>query len=148
MVEKKSTRPATDAKKKTSEKTEPKRQTSKKVAEHGHAERVHAEHADAYAIIKTGGKQYQAIAGKTLAVEKLIGEPGQAVTFDEVLLRKTGVDAVEIGTPFVKGAVVKASIIKHDKAAKVIIFKFKRRKKSRVKRGHRQPFTVVRIESI
>lgn len=143
MVEKKSTRSAADAKKKAAEKTESKRQTSKKVAEH-----VHAEHAHAYAIIKTGGKQYQAIAGKTLAVEKLLGEPGQAVTFDEVLLRKTGADAVEIGTPFVKGAVVKASIIKHDKAAKVIIFKFKRRKKSRVKRGHRQPFTVVRIESI
>ena len=139
MVEKKSTRPAATAKTKKAVKAEPKRQTNTKEPE---------QQADAYAIIKTGGKQYQAIAGKTLAVEKLVGEPGQAVTFDEVLLRKTGVGAVEIGTPFVKGAVVKASIIKHDKAAKVIIFKFKRRKKSRVKRGHRQPFTVVRIESI
>lgn len=99
-----------------------------------------------YAIIQTGGKQYQAIKGKTLAIEKLDGEIGQEVIFDQVLLKKDG-DAIEIGTPYLK-TLVKASIVKHIKEPKVIIFKFKRRKKSRVKRGHRQPGTVVRITEI
>lgn len=100
-----------------------------------------------YAIIQDGGKQYQAIKGKTLAIEKVEGEPGDAVEFAEVLLRKTSPEEVEIGQPFLDKP-VKASIIKQMKAPKVIIFKFKRRKKSRVKKGHRQPITVVRIEEI
>jgi large subunit ribosomal protein L21 len=100
-----------------------------------------------YAIFAHGGKQYQAIVGKTVSLEKIEGEAGAKISFDEVLLRKNG-DAVEIGTPHVKGASIKASIVKHDKEAKVIVFHFKRRKKSRVKKGHRQPLTVVRIEAI
>lgn len=103
--------------------------------------------ADSYAIFANGGKQYQAIVGKTLGLEKIVGEPGDKISFDEVLLRKNG-ETVEIGTPHVKGASIKASIVKHDKEPKVIIFHFKRRKKSRVKKGHRQPLTVVRIEAI
>lgn len=102
---------------------------------------------DRYAIIQTGGKQYQAIEGKTLAIEKLEGETGDKVKFDEVLLRKSGPEDIEIGQPFLKQPVV-ASIVKQMKGPKVIVFKFKRRKKSRVKKGHRQPITVVRIESI
>lgn len=102
---------------------------------------------DNYAIIQTGGKQYQAVAGKTLAIEKVEGEPGAAVEFKEVLMRKSGEGNFEIGTPHLK-ATVKASIIKHMQGPKVIAFRFKRRKKVRVKRGHRQPITVVRIESI
>jgi len=102
---------------------------------------------DTYAIIQTGGKQYQAVEGKTLAVEKIDGEPGAAVTFDQVLLRKKADGQFEFGTPHLEGA-VKASIIKQAKEPKVIVFKFKRRKKVRVKKGHRQPMTVVRIESI
>jgi len=102
---------------------------------------------DKYAIIATGGKQYQAIPGKTIAIEKIEGLPGAKIEFKDVLFRKTGDDAIEIGKPFLATPVT-ASIIKHDKAAKVIIFRFKRRKKSRVKKGHRQPLTVVRIESI
>jgi len=100
-----------------------------------------------YAIFQTGGKQYQAIEGKTVAIEKLDVAEGDLVTFDEVLVRKMGEDDVEIGQPFLKTG-IKARIIKHGKDKKVIIFKFKRRKMSRVKRGHRQPFTVVRIEAI
>jgi len=100
-----------------------------------------------YAIFKNGGKQYQAITGKTLALEKITGEPGEKIVFNEVLLKKTG-EKVEIGTPHVANATIKASIIKHDKSPKVIIFHFKRRKKSRVKKGHRQPLTIVRIEAI
>ena len=101
-----------------------------------------------YAIFATGGKQYQAIVGKTVAVELLDGEAGSTLDFNEVLFRKQGENSIEIGQPYVAGATVKASIIKHSKGPKLIIFKFKRRKKVRTKRGHRQPMTVLRIESI
>lgn len=101
-----------------------------------------------YAIIQTGGKQYQAIPGRTIAIEKLEGEDGSAVQFAEVLFRKTGEGKFEFGQPFLKNVTVKASIIKQTKGPKIIIFKFKRRKKYRLKRGHRQPLTVVRIEAI
>lgn len=102
---------------------------------------------DRYAIFQTGGKQYQAIEGKTVAIEKLDGQEGDTVSFDEVLFRKEGADKFEIGTPFLKDG-IKATIVKHDKGPKLIAFRFKRRKKVRVKKGHRQPLTVVRIESI
>lgn len=100
-----------------------------------------------YAIFQTGGKQYQALEGKTIAIEKLDAKVGETVTFNDVLLRKTDEESIELGKPFVKNP-VKAVVLKHDKDKKLIVFKFKRRKMSRVKRGHRQPFTVVRIESI
>ena len=100
-----------------------------------------------YAIFQTGGKQYQGVEGKTIAVEKLEGEPGDTVEFDKVLLRKMGEDKVEIGQPHLEGT-VKASIVKQTKGPKLTIFRFKRRKKVRIKRGHRQPLTVIRIESI
>jgi large subunit ribosomal protein L21 len=103
---------------------------------------------DRYAIIQTGGKQYLVVEGKTLGIEKIEGEPGAAIEFSDVLLRKTGEDAVDVGTPFVKGSIVKASIVKQMKGPKITVFKFKRRKKYRVKKGHRQLLTVVRIESI
>jgi large subunit ribosomal protein L21 len=102
---------------------------------------------DKYAIIQTGGKQYQAIEGRTIGIEKLEGEEGQKIEFTEVLLRKLGPDQIEVGQPFLSKP-VKASIVKQTKGPKVVIFKFKRRKKSRVKKGHRQPLTVVRIEEI
>lgn len=100
-----------------------------------------------FAIIQTGGKQYQAIPGRTLAIEKIEGEDGSTLEFREVLFRKTGNGQFEFGQPFLKTA-VKASIIKQTKGPKVIIFKFKRRKKYRLKRGHRQQYTIVRIEAI
>ncbi len=106
-----------------------------------------AENNVSYAIFQTGGKQYQAIAGKTVAIEQLEGNAGDNVEFKEVLLRKSA-QGVEVGAPFIPNAVIKASIIKHLLGPKVIIFKFKRRKKSRVKKGHRQPATVVRIQAI
>jgi large subunit ribosomal protein L21 len=101
-----------------------------------------------YAIFQTGGKQYQAIPGKTIAVEKLEGEAGDTVEFPEVLFRKTGEGKFEFGQPFVKDAKLKASIVKHMKGPKIVVFRHKRRKKQRTKKGHRQPVTVVRIESI
>lgn len=100
-----------------------------------------------YAIFQTGGKQYQAIEGKTIAIEKLEGNQGDSVEFNEVLLRKTGDDAIEVGKPFI-GSTIKASIVKQMRGPKIIVFKFKRRKKSRVKKGHRQSITVIRVESI
>ena len=101
-----------------------------------------------YAIFQTGGKQYQAVPGKTIAIEKLNGEPGDSVEFTEVYFRKTGEDKFEVGQPLVEGAVLKASIVKQTKGPKLIVFRHKRRKKQRTKKGHRQPITVVRIESI
>lgn len=102
---------------------------------------------DKYAIIQTGGKQYQALEGKTIAVEKIEGEPGDKVEFKDVLFRKTGEGAFEIGQPFLSES-VKASIVKQTRGPKLVVFKFKRRKKVRVKKGHRQDQTVVRIEAI
>lgn len=102
----------------------------------------------AYAIFTTGGKQYQAIAGKTLAIEKLEGNTGDKVEFKEVLFKKDASGDTHVGTPFVQSALITASIVKQMRGPKVVIFKFKRRKKSRVKKGHRQPITVVRIEAI
>ena len=102
---------------------------------------------DKYAIFQTGGKQYQAVEGKTLAIEKIEGETGTQLEFSEVLLRKLGDGKIEIGRPYLE-APIKASVVKQMRGPKVTVFKFKRRKKSRVKKGHRQPITVVRIESI
>lgn len=99
-----------------------------------------------YAIIQTGGKQYQAIPGKTIAVEKLEGNVGDTLEFTDVLLRKKNGE-IAIGQPTL-ATPVKASIVKHERGKKLVVFKFKRRKKSRVKKGHRQAFTVIRIEAI
>ncbi len=99
-----------------------------------------------YAIFETGGKQYQALEGKTVGIEKLDGDAGTSVTFDRVLLRKTGA-GLEIGKPYLSTP-IKASIVKHLRGPKLIVFKFKRRKKAMRKQGHRQAITVVRIEAI
>lgn len=104
--------------------------------------------AGQYVVFQTGGKQYQAIPGKTLAIEKIEGEAGAELTFNEVLLRKNGPESVEIGAPFVHGATMKASIVKQMRGDKIVVFRHKRRKKSRVRKGHRQPITVIRILSI
>lgn len=100
-----------------------------------------------YAIIQTGGKQYQAVEGKTVAIEKLTGNAGDAVEFKEVLFRKQADGSFEVGQPFLP-ITVSATIVKHMRGPKLIVFKFKRRKKVRVKKGHRQEITVVRIQSI
>ena len=102
---------------------------------------------DRYAIFQTGGKQYQAIEGKTVAIEKLNVEAGGQVIFDEVLLRKESPESVHIGQPYLTTP-IKASVVKHMKGPKIIAFKFKRRKSYKRKIGHRQPITIVRIEAI
>lgn len=100
-----------------------------------------------YAIFQSGGKQYQALEGKTVALEKLEGEAGDVVSFDKVLFKKEATDKFEFGKPFLAEP-IKAEIVKHTKGPKLIAFRFKRRKKVRVKKGHRQNMTVVRITSI
>jgi len=103
--------------------------------------------AEKYAIFQTGGKQYQAIEGKTVAIEKIEGNPGEIIEFKDVLLRKLGDSQIEIGTPHLKDP-IKASIVKQMQGPKVLAFRFRRRHKVRVRRGHRQLLTVIRIESI
>ncbi|MDH3330019.1 MAG: 50S ribosomal protein L21 [Desulfobulbaceae bacterium] len=100
-----------------------------------------------YAIIRTGGKQYQVAAGDTLRVEKLQGEIGDTVELSDVLLVADGED-IKIGQPVVDGAKVVAKIAEQGKAKKVLVFKKKKRKGYQVKRGHRQQFTALKIEEI
>ena len=100
-----------------------------------------------YAVIKTGGKQYRVAQGDKLRVEKLPGNIGDSVTLGEVLLVGSG-EGVKVGAPLVGGAKVEVKIVGQDKAPKVIIFKFRRRKNYRRKTGHRQPFTALEITGI
>lgn len=99
-----------------------------------------------YAIIKTGGQQFSVEEGQEVYVEKLPGEAGDTVTFDEVLF--VGGDETKFGTPFVDGASVEATIKKHGRAKKVTTYRYLRRKDSHRKQGHRQPYTKLKIESI
>ena len=103
-------------------------------------------HFMAYAVIRTGGKQYRVEPGTTIRVEKIDGEVGSAVTFGEVLL--FGGDAIRIGTPLVDGVTVRGEIVSHARDKKVLIFKKKRRKNYRRKKGHRQHLTVLRIGDV
>lgn len=104
-------------------------------------------HFERYAIFQTGGKQYQGLEGKTIAVEKLDAQVGSKFKINEVLLKKLGDDKVEIGAPYVKGG-IEVSVVKHLRGPKIISFKFKRRKKYARKIGHRQNYTVIRVESL
>lgn len=99
------------------------------------------------AIIKTGGKQYLVSPGQKIKIEKLEEQKDSEVVFEDVLLlEKDG--QIEIGNPLVKGAKVIGKILNQDKAKKVIIFKYKAKKRYQVKKGHRQPFTEVEILEI
>ena len=99
-----------------------------------------------YAVMKTGGKQYKVAQGDKIRVEKLAGNVGDTITFDEILL--VGGDSPKIGLPTVKGAKVEAKVIAQDRAKKIIVFKFRRRKNYRRKNGHRQPYTALEITGI
>ena len=99
-----------------------------------------------FAIIKTGGKQYKVAEGDKLKVEKLSGEAGSKVSFDEVLLVADG--EVEVGSPRVTGARVEGTILQQGRAKKVRVVKYKAKTRYRTVHGHRQPFTEVKIEKI
>lgn len=100
-----------------------------------------------YAVVNTGGKQYKVQKGETLRIEKIPGEVGAQVTFDKVLMVADG-ENVRVGQPLLEKAAVQASIVEQDRAKKIIIFKYKRRKRYRRKQGHRQPYTAIRIDGI
>ncbi len=100
-----------------------------------------------YAVVNTGGKQYRVEKGETLRIEKIPGEVGSQVTFDKVLMVADG-ENVRVGQPLLEKAAVQASIVEQDRAKKIIVFKYKRRKRYRRKQGHRQPYTAIRIDGI
>jgi large subunit ribosomal protein L21 len=100
-----------------------------------------------YAIFRAGGKQFRAEPGATLRIPNVAAEPGETITFDEVLLGADGGD-FKVGLPLVSGAAIKAEVVRHGKGEKIIIFKHKRRKNYRRKQGHRQQYTEVRVSEI
>lgn len=99
-----------------------------------------------YAVIETGGKQYRVQEGDIITIEKIKAEVGETVAFDKVLVLSDGKD-VKVGTPYLDAAVT-GSVVEHGKGQKVIIFKYKAKKDYRKKQGHRQPYTMVKIESL
>jgi large subunit ribosomal protein L21 len=100
-----------------------------------------------YAVIETGGKQYQVKAGDEIFVEKLAVEADDSVTFDRVMA-VGGDDGIKVGAPYVDGATVSAKVIKNGKAKKITVFTYKPKKGEKRKMGHRQPYTKVVIEAI
>ncbi len=99
------------------------------------------------AVIKTGGKQYIVAPGKKFKIEKLTQGAGDDVSFDEVLLLADG-KSVRLGQPFVEGAKVLGKVIREGRSKKVIVFKYKPKKRYKKKRGHRQGFSEVEITEI
>jgi large subunit ribosomal protein L21 len=102
-----------------------------------------------YAVIQTGGKQYRVEPGKTVVVEKLAGEEGADVVFDQVLLVSSGDGAtLNVGKPLVAGAKVTGQIVEQGRGDKLVVFKFRRRKNYVRRNGHRQDYTAVKIAAI
>jgi len=99
-----------------------------------------------FAIVKTGGKQYRVAVGDQITVERIAGDVGAHVSLAEVLA--IGGENAKVGTPLVDAAAVQARIVQQPRGTKVIVFKKKRRKNYRRKRGHRQELTVLKIEEI
>jgi large subunit ribosomal protein L21 len=100
-----------------------------------------------YAVIESGGKQYRVEVGTELEVELLEAEPGQSITLERVLLVADG-DETAIGRPVVENAAVEAEVVRRDRADKVIVFKYRPKARRRVKKGHRQDLTVLRITDV
>ncbi|WP_422444595.1 50S ribosomal protein L21 [Thermoanaerobacterium sp. DL9XJH110] len=100
-----------------------------------------------YAIIETGGKQYRVSEGDIIRVEKLAAAEGQVVEFDKVLAVSRDGELL-VGKPWVENAKVTATVLKHGKGDKIIVFKYKPKKNYRRKQGHRQPFSEIKIEKI
>jgi large subunit ribosomal protein L21 len=100
-----------------------------------------------YAVFKVGGRQYRAESGDQFLVEKLSVDAGNTVTLDEVLLIADGED-LQIGTPHVESAKVKATVLAHEKGPKIRIFKYRPSKRYRLRKGHRQTYTRLRIDEI
>lgn len=100
-----------------------------------------------YAIVESGGKQYKAVEGGIIEVDRLPIEIGKKLDISDVLLISDG-KKVTVGTPFVKGAKVKTTVVDQFKAKKILVFKYKSRQRYRVKQGHRQQYTRLQIDKI
>ena len=100
-----------------------------------------------YAIVEDGGKQYKAVIGETIEVDRYPLEVGEEIDMDRVLLISDG-ESVKVGTPFVEGAKIQTTVIAHTKGPKLIIFRYKAKERVRAKTGHRQKYTQVRIDAI
>jgi len=100
-----------------------------------------------YAVVNSGGKQYKVQQGQVLRVEKIPGDVGSPVTFERILMFSDG-DNVSIGQPALEDVAVEGHIVEQGKAKKIIVFKYKKRKRYRRKKGHRQEFTAVMIDDI
>ncbi len=100
-----------------------------------------------YAIIESGGKQYRAVEGGTLDVDRLSVEPGKKLDLENILLMADGED-VKVGTPVVNGILVRAVVLAHVKGPKVVTFKYRPKKRIRVKSGHRHQYTRLMVEFI
>jgi large subunit ribosomal protein L21 len=100
----------------------------------------------AYAIIRSGGKQYRVAEGDTVRVDLLSGAAGDKIKFEDVLM--IGGDEPKIGKPLIAGAAVEAEIVGEAQGDKLVVFKFRKRKRSRRKAGHRQSFTAVKITKV
>jgi large subunit ribosomal protein L21 len=100
-----------------------------------------------YAVFESGGKQYKVVPGEVVRLEKLNLEKGATVEFDKVLAISKD-EEIQVGKPVVENARVVGTVVENGKAKKVIVFKYKRKKQYRVKRGHRQPYTAVQISEI
>ena len=100
-----------------------------------------------FAVVRTGGKQYRVTPGDLLSLEKLAGDAGDSITFDEVLMAGDG-ESVSVGTPLLEGAGVSAEVVNQYRTRKILVFRKRRRKNSRRMNGHRQHQTLVRITAI
>lgn len=100
-----------------------------------------------YAVIETGGKQYRVSEGQTIKVEKLEAEQGSTIQLDKVLMVSNG-GKVSVGTPYVSGGKVSATVEAHGRGDKIMVIKFRRRKHYRKQQGHRQHFTSLKITGI
>ena len=100
-----------------------------------------------YAVVSSGGKQYKVHEGEILRVEKIAEDVGASVSFDRILMFSDG-ENVNIGQPVLENVSVKGHIVEQDKAKKIIVFKYKKRKRYRRKQGHRQQYTAIKIDSI
>ena len=101
-----------------------------------------------YAVVQTGGKQYKVAPGDLVKVEKISGDPGTQVELESVLAVSDPEQGIRLGTPVVEDAVVKATIMRTARDRKIIVFKKKRRKAYKKKQGHRQWYTLLRIDEI
>lgn len=100
-----------------------------------------------YAVIEAGGRQYRVQAGDTLVVDRMEAEEGATISLGRVLMVNDAGD-LKLGSPVVEGAVVKATVLEHDRDEKKIIFRYRNKNRYRSKKGHRQPITRLKIEAI